>query len=109
MRLQVRWHGRRSSSGKAYVIEVVTPRTNAAALTSAENFFGSMALGESFSVELAADSSRRQFLVRAASTHVRDQLSSQLHAAYPQAELRALDAERDPAVQRPGENAAACV
>jgi Helicase HerA, central domain len=110
MRLQVRWHGRRGRpSHEAYVMEVVTPRTNTAALTSAENFFGSMALGEPFSVELAADASRRQFLVRAASEHVRDQLSSQLRAAYPQAELRPVRADADPAMQRNHEQVAASV
>jgi hypothetical protein len=84
--------------------EVVTPRTNAAALTSAENLFASLALTEAVSVELAADSTQRRFLVRAGSTH----MQSQLAAAYPQAELRALAPDDDPARLRAGEQFAAC-
>lgn len=90
------------------VVEVVTPRTNAAALTSAENFFASMALAEFFSVELAADCNRRRFLVRASSGHMREQLLSQLSAAYPQADLRPVQAEGDPARTQEGEQVAAC-
>src|SRR6266852_4744515 len=48
------------------VVEVVTPRTNLAALTSAENLFAAIALAEPFSFEIAADGTRRQFEVRAA-------------------------------------------
>jgi hypothetical protein len=91
-----------------YVVEVVTPRTNIAALTSAENLFAGLALAEPFSVELAADSTRRRFLVRASGEHMRHHLASQLAAAYPQAELRTLDPEVDPATTRPRERVIAC-
>jgi hypothetical protein len=90
------------------VVEIVAPRTNLAALTSAENFFASVALDEPFSLDLASDSSRRQFLIRATSGPVRDQVLSQLSAAYPQADFRELSTERDPAEQREGEQAVAC-
>src|SRR5260370_28276264 len=75
------------------IVEVVTPRTNLATLTSAENLFAAIALAEPFSLEIAADRSCRQFLVRAAGLSVRLQLESQLGAAYPQAELRPLGPE----------------
>ncbi len=91
-----------------FVVEVVTPRTNCAALTSAENFFASMALSEPFSVEIAADSSSRRFLVRSASAQMHQQLMSQLSAAYPQAELRTIGPHDDPAVPRAGEQSMAC-
>ena len=107
MRIGVSWRRSVSTQG-TFVVEVVTPRTNMATLTSAENFFASMAVGEPFCVELAADSSRRRFLVRAATPGVRDQLLAQLGAAYPQAEFRMLSAEKDPARARTGEQVRAC-
>ena len=79
------------------------PRTNAAALSSAEHLFASIALHEPCSLEIAADQQRRQFLMRASSVRMRQQLLSQLGAAYPQAELRPLPPEDDPALCRPDE------
>ena len=94
---------------RPHLVEIVTPRTNVAALTSAENLFAAIALAEPFSVEIAADHLRRRFLVRAGSERMRQQLSSQLAAAYPQAELRPLTtAEADPALCRPGEQVSTC-
>ena len=107
MRIGLSWRRRRPRDG-TFVVEVVTPRTNTATLTSAENFFASMAVGEPFSVELAADSSCRRFLVRSATAGARDQLLAQIGAAYPQADFRVLDAEEDPALARNGEQVAAC-
>jgi hypothetical protein len=89
-------------------MEIIVPRTNAATLSSAENFFASMALAESFSAELAADSSRRHFLVRACTAEMRQQLASQIGATYPQAELRVLGEAEDPARARQNEQVAAC-
>jgi uncharacterized protein DUF87 len=94
---------------EVHIVEVVTPRTNLATLTSAENLFAAIALAEPFSLEIAADRSCRQFLVRAAGTRVRQQLESQLGAAYPQAELRPLRPDAaDPARCQPGEQVSAC-
>jgi hypothetical protein len=90
------------------VVEIVTPRTNAAALTSAENLLAALALAEPFSLEIAADDSRRQFLARASTERMRQHLASQLGAAYPQADFRALEAEADPARPRAAEQVAAC-
>ena len=92
----------------SHVVEIVTPRTNAAALTSAENFFASVAINEPFSLELAADSNQRHFFIRAATAPVRDQILSQLGAAYPQADFREVPAKQDPAYPHPGEKATAC-
>src|SRR5215472_4439820 len=79
------------------VLEVVTPRTNLAALTSADHLLGSIALPDSFALEIAADHSRRRFLVRAGGTRMRQQLESQLSAAYPQADVRVMESSKDPA------------
>jgi hypothetical protein len=90
------------------VVEVVTPRTNLAALASAENLFAAIAVAEPFSLEIAADRTSRQFLIRAAGPGVRQQLESQLGAAYPQAELRPLPPDADPARHKAGEQVSAC-
>ena len=108
MRIAVSRRRRAGLSETPRLVEIVTPRTNAATLTSAENFFASVALSEPFSLELASDSNRRQFLVRATSTPARDQVLSQLGAAYPQADFRDLPSEQDPAEPRAGEQIAAC-
>lgn len=91
------------------VLEVVTPRTNVAALTSAENLFAALALSHPFSVDLAADAGSRRFLVRASGEGALQHLQTQLAAAYPQAELRRIPLELDPARLRDSERVAACV
>src|SRR5258708_4973892 len=107
MRLAVRWRPP-AALEDPHVMEVVTPRTNLAALTSAENLLAAIALPEPFALEIAADGSHRQFLVRAGSLRMHQQLHSQLGAAYPQAELRPLAPDADPAVCRAGEQVVAC-
>ncbi len=86
------------------VLEVVTPRTNQAALTAAEHFLASIALGAPLSLEIAADARSRHFCVRAAAAEAA-QLGAQLGAAYPQAEFRELRDDLDPALCRPDEQA----
>src|ERR1700716_1493896 len=107
MRVGLEWR-QPSAPAQPHLVEVVTPRTNVAALTSAENLFAAIALAEPFSLEIAADDSRRRFLVRAGSEGMRQQLASQLGAAYPQAELRPLASDADPARCLPGEQALGC-
>jgi hypothetical protein len=102
-----RWRARQPAEDPR-AIEVVTPRTNTAALTSAENLLAALALAEPFALEMAADCSQRRFLVRAASPHMLQQLESQLGAAYPQAELRPVEPDLDPARCLPGEQALSC-
>jgi hypothetical protein len=108
VRFEVRRRQSRAGIAEARVVEIVTPRTNAAALTSAEHFFASLALEEPFSLDIASDANHRQFLVRAAHPTACEQVLSQLSAAYPQAEFRTLGAEQDPATRRDGELVAAC-
>lgn len=95
------------------LIEIVTPRTNSAAITPAENLFAAMSLAGPCSLEIAATSTARWFLARVGSIAMRRHLEAQLAAAYPQAGLRQLDAERDPgpdpARLGPSEQVAACV
>jgi hypothetical protein len=109
MRLRISWRrDARRGLEPSHVFEVVTPRTNTAALSSAENLFASIALDEPCSFEIAADQARRQFLVRASGAGMRQQLLSQTAAAYPQADLRVVSADDDPARLRPGEQLQAC-
>src|SRR5215471_15371415 len=108
MRIALRRRHPCPTQREPFVVEVVTPRTNSATLTSAENFFAAMCLAEPFSVELAADAFRRQFLIRATSPEARDQVLSQLSAAYPQAEFRVVPPTEDPASPHQLEQSAAC-
>jgi hypothetical protein len=100
-----------TGAGQA-LVEVVTPRTNAAAVTPAENFFAAVSLPEPFALEIAATHDARWFLVRAGTQAMRAHVEDQLGVAYPQAELRRLDAARfpalDPARCAPDEQVAAC-
>src|SRR5207249_2923434 len=63
---------------------------------------------EHVSVEMAADCSRRRFLVRTSTKRMRDQLLSQLGAAYPQANLRPVPDGDDPARFAVDERSGAC-
>ena len=80
-----------------HVLEVVTPRTNAARLSSAEHLFGALGVGaagdhEPVSLEIVGDCERRRFLVRTASSAGLRRLAGQLGSGYPQAVLRPFDA-----------------
>lgn len=94
------------------LVEVVTPRTNTATLTAAENLLAAISLAEPFSLEIAATAQARWFLARSASDAMRSHLTAQLGAAYPQAEIRPLDLARypslDPALKRADEQVALC-
>ncbi len=103
---------RRPPAIRPELVEVVTPRTNAAVITPAENLLAAIALAEPFGLEIAATRTARWFLARAGSPAMREHLEGQLAVAYPQAGLRRLDRERfpglDPAGLGPGEQVAAC-
>jgi hypothetical protein len=79
------------------VVEVVTPRTNTALLSSAEHLFAGLTLqanaadGSAVSLEIVADSERRRFLLRTGTQEQQRRVSAQLGAAYPQAALRPFD------------------
>src|SRR5260370_35239070 len=76
------------------LLEVVTPRTNAALISPAEHLCGSLTLqtrgpgGGPVALEIVADGERSRFLVRTASELQQRQLRGQGGAAYPQAALR---------------------
>ncbi len=94
------------------LVEIVTPRTNTATITPAENLIAAISLPEPFSLEIAASHTARWFLARAGSVAMRRHLESQVAVAYPQTELRPLDVERypglDPARFGSDEQVAAC-
>ncbi|MCX6021486.1 MAG: hypothetical protein NTZ05_07110 [Chloroflexi bacterium] len=94
------------------LVEIVTPRTNGATITPAENLFAAISLAEPFSLEIAATGRARWFVVRAGTPAMRGHLEDQFGAAYPQAEIRRLDVDRhpglDPARLGPEEQVAAC-
>ncbi|MGD9890390.1 MAG: type IV secretory system conjugative DNA transfer family protein [Dehalococcoidia bacterium] len=104
--------GRHAPETPQELVEVVTPRTNAAMITPAENLLAAISLPEPFSLEIAATDAARWFLIRAGSAGMRRHLEDQLAVAYPQAELRRLDTARfpdlDPARSASGEQVAAC-
>src|SRR5262249_756316 len=79
------------------LVEVVTPRTNLAAIGAAENLLAAISLAEPFGLEIAATGRARRFLARAGSPAMRRHLTDQLGVAYPQAELRPLLPGDDPA------------
>jgi hypothetical protein len=77
---------------------VVTPRTNAALISPAENMCGALTLhtggvgGGPVALEMVADGERSRFLIRTQTAVEQRQLRGQTGAAYPQATLRSLEA-----------------
>jgi hypothetical protein len=96
-----------------HLVEIITPRTNQAAIAAAENLLAALspAHAEPFALEMAATHDARWFQLRAATAGTLLHLQEQLGAAYPQAGFRPLDAARspqsDPARLRQGEQLAA--
>ncbi|MDE3074545.1 MAG: DUF87 domain-containing protein, partial [Chloroflexota bacterium] len=103
---------RQPAPSQPQLSEVVTPRTNTAAVSAAENFFSSLAAAVGVSLEMAATHQARWFQVRSANPIVRRQVEEQLQVAYPQARLRPVDTDRhpgaDPAGVQVGQQVAAC-
>lgn len=91
-------HDIRHETQHPELIEVVTPRTNAANSVAAENLFAAISLTEPFSLEIAATATARWFLARTESLEMQHHLTAQLAVAYPQATLRPLDLERYPSL-----------
>jgi hypothetical protein len=98
-----------------HVLEVVTPRTNTARLSSAEHFFGTLVsrkstTSEPVSLEIVGEADQRKFLVRTTNAGDLRRVAGQLGAAYPQAVLRAFQSATfprgDPSQTGPGEQAA---
>ena len=94
------------------LVEIVTPRTNAAVITPAENLLAAISLAEPFALEITATAQARRFVARAGSAQTRQRLEEQLGVAYSQAELRRLDVDQfpglDPAWCHPDERLVAC-
>src|SRR6266511_4090079 len=94
MLFQVR---RRSSPvARPELVEIITPRTNAAVITPAENLLAAISLTEPFGLEITATAQARRFVARAGNIQMRQHLEDQLGVAYPQAELRRLAVDRYP-------------
>ncbi len=100
------------------LLEIVTPRTNAALISPAENLCAALTLhtrapgGGPVGLEIVADHERRRFLVRTETALQQRQLRGQVGAAYPQAMLRSLGPTTlpigDPAQVGPHEQLATC-
>jgi hypothetical protein len=107
-----RRRGRSHSTPASQLVEIVTPRTNAAIVAPAENLLAAISLNEPFGLEITATAQARRFVARAGSLQMRQHLEEQLGVAYPQAELRQLDVDRypglDPAWCQPDEQVSVC-
>jgi hypothetical protein len=102
-RFVVKRNGSRAFAPAEQLLEVITPRTNAALITPAENLCGSLTLhtaspvGGPVALEIVADGERSRFFVRTETTAQQRQLRGQIGAAYPQATLRSLEPASMPA------------
>ena len=68
------------------VVEIITPRTNQAAIAAAENLLAALSpAAEPFALEIAATREARWFQLRAVTTEALTQLQEQVGVAYPQA------------------------
>ena len=88
----------------ADLVELISPRTNAASYTPLEHLFAALSREGGVSLEIGGDASARRFYARLAGPHARTRLNAQLSAAYPQ--TRARPAPVDPARRQPGEQVA---
>lgn len=68
---------------RSELIEIITPRTNTAIITPAENLFAAIAFPETFSPEIASTRTARWFLAHSERPSMREHLEAQLAAAYP--------------------------
>src|SRR5919199_6559375 len=90
------------------LVEIVTPRTNAAPLSAGEHLWAALVGSRGLALELAGDAAGRRLYARAADPSTRGHLAAQLGAAYPQAHARPATGADDPACRQPGEQLAAC-
>jgi hypothetical protein len=104
--------GRGAEAGSCELVEIVTPRTNTATITPAENLIAAISMPEPFSLEIAATRNARWFLARTGSVAMRRHVENQVAVAYPQSQLRSLDLEQqpglDPGQTRADEQVTAC-
>jgi len=78
------------------LVQIVTPRTNAAVITPAENLLAAISLAEPFGLEITATPEARRLMARAGTVAMRHHLEDHLGVAYPQADLRRLDVNQHP-------------
>src|SRR5437870_2859581 len=90
----------------AQLVELVSPRTNAANFTPIEHLFAALAREGAVSLEIGGDATARRFYARFGNDSARGLLDAQLGAAYPQARVR--QATADPARLAPGEQVTVC-
>jgi hypothetical protein len=90
-----------SPSSDVEIVELVSPRTNAASYTSIEHLFAALSRIGGVSLEIGGDATGRRFYARVSGAHVRDLVQAQISAVYPQ--TRARSATVDPALQSPAE------
>ena len=97
LRLVIKRNGGGALAPAEQLLEVITPRTNAALITPAENLCGSLTLETAtpgngpVALEIVADGERNRFFVRTERRAQQRRLQGQIGAAYPQATLRALE------------------
>jgi Helicase HerA, central domain len=89
------------------LVEIITPRTNTAALSAADHLFATLVGSSGLGLELAGDAAGRHLYARA-DPALASRFALQLGAAYPQAHIRRVGGVDDPARLRSGEQVAAC-
>ncbi len=93
--------------------ELLTPYSNEATITPAENMLASVSSQEPFSLEIASTSEEHRFLLRSRSAQAQQQLKQQAGTAYPQADMWAVGTEGrpelDPAHHAPSERSMTAV
>ena len=92
------------STAPADLVELISPRTNAASYTPTEHLFAALSREGGVSLEIGGDATARRFYARVAGPRARGLLNAQLSAAYPQTQAR--PAQVDPARRQPGEQVA---
>src|SRR5712691_4335614 len=96
--------GATASTTPVDLVELVSPRTNAASYTPIEHLFAALSREGGVSLEIGGDATARRFYARVAGPRARGLLNAQLSAAYPQTCAR--PASVDPARRQPGEQVA---
>jgi hypothetical protein len=105
VRLERACDGVTASETPVDLVELISPRTNAAGYTPVEHLFAALSREGGVSLEIGGDASSRRFYARVAGANARALLNAQLGSAYPQA--RARPASVDTARRQPGEHVAA--
>ncbi|HEY2592443.1 MAG TPA: hypothetical protein VGK33_00930 [Chloroflexota bacterium] len=96
--------GAAAPAAPADLVELVSPRTNAAGYTPIEHVFAALSREGGVSLEIGGDATARRFYARLAGPHAGALLNAQLSGAYPQTRTR--PASVDPARRQSGEQVA---